>query len=87
MHGVVGEHERHVPCLHSLLDLGLAGDVRDALLQRVRQYIRWTKNLIEEATDYEWWARPPANAHDGCYGRVAVLRATQGLPAAFLAMR
>ena len=39
--------------------VSLAGEVRDALVQCVRQYIRRHKNLIEDATDYQWWPRPP----------------------------
>ena len=39
--------------------VALAGDVRDALVQRVQQRIRRHGNLIEDATDYEWWPRPP----------------------------
>jgi hypothetical protein len=39
--------------------VGQAGEVRDALVERVRRHIRRHEDLIEDATDYEWWPRPP----------------------------
>jgi hypothetical protein len=39
--------------------VALATEVRDALVHRVQRQIRRHKSLIEDATDYEWWPRPP----------------------------
>lgn len=39
--------------------IGLAQEVRDGFVQRVRLNIRRNRNLIEDATDYQWWPRPP----------------------------
>jgi len=42
--------------------VNLAQEVRDCFVWRVRLNIRRKRDLIEDATDYQWWRKPPPDS-------------------------